>query len=114
MEKSFQNWTRVSADLLGAVFIYVDYTVPVQKIREAFQRMLKASDLWDGNVCILQVTNATDQAMELRALMSAPDASSAWSLRCEVREKLIEFVQKNYPAALPKIRAEISGDDQPV
>jgi len=109
IEKPFQNWTRVTADILGTVFIYVDYTVPVQEIREELYRILKDSKLWDGHVWALQVTDATERTVQLRALMSAPDASSAWNLRCEVREKLIEFIQKNYPEGLPKVRAEIQG-----
>ena len=107
IEKPFQNWTRVTADILGTVFLYVDYTVPVQAIREELHRILKSTDLWDGKAWVLQVTNATDRTVELRALMSAQDAPTAWNLRCEVREKLIEFVQKNYPDGLPKLRAEI-------
>ncbi|MHC4727138.1 MAG: mechanosensitive ion channel family protein [Planctomycetota bacterium] len=106
IEKPFQNWTRVTADILGTVFIYVDYTVPIESIRTELQRILKESDFWDGKVCGLQVTNITDRTVELRALMSAADASTAWNLRCLVREKLIDFVQKNYPDALPKLRTE--------
>jgi len=109
MEKPFQNWTRVSADLLGTVYIYVDYTVPVQALRDELRRILESSDLWDGKVCGLQVTNASERTMELRALMSAADASAAWGLRCEAREKLIEFIRRQYPEALPRVRAEISG-----
>ena len=108
VEKPFQNWTGVSLDILGTVFLYVDYTVPVQSVREEFQRILEGSPLWDRRVSALMVTNSTEKAMELRALMSASDASNAWSLRCEVRERLIDFIQKNYPDALPKVRAEIS------
>ena len=107
IEKPFQNWTRVSADLLGTVFVYADYTIPVKEIREELHRILKGSNKWDGKVWGMQVTNATERTMELRALMSAADASVAWGLRCEVREYLIEFVQKNYPEALPKTRAEL-------
>jgi small-conductance mechanosensitive channel len=106
IEKPFQNWTRVTADILGTVFIYVDHTVPTKAIREELNRILQKSDLWDKKVCVLQVTNTTERTVELRALMSASDASTAWSLRCEVREKLIEFVQKKYPQALPKLRVE--------
>ena len=108
LEKPFQNWTRTSADILGTVFLYVDYTVPVEAVREAFQRILEKSEKWDGRVSVLQVTNTTERTVELRALMSARDASTAWELRCHVREKLIEFLQKNYPHALPRLRAEIS------
>jgi len=107
IEKPFQNWTRVTADILGTVFIYVDYTVPIDSIRKELQRILKKSELWDGKVCVLQVTNTSERTVELRALMSAADASTAWSLRCEVREKLIDFMKKKYPQALPKLRAEL-------
>jgi len=106
IEKPFQNWTRVTADLLGSVFLYVDYTVRIDALREELQRILKESQHWDGKVCVLQVTNTSERTVELRALMSAADASTAWSLRCEVREKLVAFIQKNYPHALPKLRAE--------
>ncbi|MBN2181949.1 MAG: mechanosensitive ion channel [Sedimentisphaerales bacterium] len=107
IEKPFQNWTRVTADILGTVFLYVDYTVPFDSIRKELQRILNNSELWDKKVCVLQVTNSTERSIELRALMSASDASAAWSLRCEVREKLIDFIQKKYPKALPKLRAEM-------
>lgn len=108
IEKPFQNWTRISADILGSVFIYTDYTVPVDAIREQLQKILNASEHWDKKVCVLQVTNASDSTMELRALMSAADASTAWTLRCEVREKLIGFIKTKYPQALPRVRAELN------
>ncbi|MHC4528179.1 MAG: mechanosensitive ion channel family protein, partial [Planctomycetota bacterium] len=106
IEKPFQNWTRVTADILGTVFLYVDYTVPVDAVREQLQKVLNKSEYWDKKVCVLQVTNASDRTVELRALVSAADASLAWSLRCEVREKLIDFIRENYPRALPRLRAE--------
>lgn len=107
IENTFQNWTRISADILGTVFIYTDYSVPVDAVRQQLQNILKESELWDKKVCVLQVTNTTDKTIELRALMSASDASKAWTLRCQVREKLIEFLRDKYPASLPKIRAEL-------
>ncbi len=112
IEKPFQNWTRVSADLLGTVYIYVDYTVPVEAVRAELQKILKDSQLWDGKVCVLQVTNTSEHTLELRALMSTLDASTAWSLRCLVREKLVEFIQKNYPESLPKLRASFQQPPQ--
>jgi small-conductance mechanosensitive channel len=108
IEKPFQNWTRVTADLLGTVFIYVDYTVPVQAVREELHRILQKTDQWDGKAWGLQVTNANERTLELRALVSAKDSSTAWDLRCLVREKLIEFVQNKFPGGLPKVRAELS------
>jgi len=107
LEKPFQNWTRTSADILGTVFIYVDYTIPIDKLREELTRILQSTDLWDGKVNGLQVTNAKEHTLELRALMSAADSPKAWDLRCLVREKLVTFVQEHYPQCLPKFRTEL-------
>ena len=107
IEKPFQNWTRTTADILGTVYIYVDYTVGVDVVRQQLQKILNETQLWDKKVCVLQVTNTTERTMELRALLSAADASTAWSLRCYVREKLIEFIREKYPHVLPKLRAEL-------
>jgi small-conductance mechanosensitive channel len=107
IEKPFQNWTRVSADLLGTVFLYVDYTVSVEAVRKELRSILESLSQWDKKVCAVQVTNATDRTIELRALMSAADAPSLWELRCIVRERLIDFIRKNYPDVLPKLRAEL-------
>lgn len=106
-EKPFQNWTRISADLVATVNLYADYSLPVAPLRQEMSRILWKSPLWDGKVGELQVTNATEHAIEIRALVSAADSSNAWNLRCEVRESLITFIQKNYPDCLPKLRTEI-------
>ncbi|MDD5561673.1 MAG: mechanosensitive ion channel [Candidatus Omnitrophica bacterium] len=108
LEKPFQNWTRTSADLLGTVFIYTDYSVPVKEVRNELTRILENSPKWDKKVNVLQVTNATDKTVELRALMSAGDSPTMWDLRCEVREKLLEFLQQRFPESLPRIRIEMN------
>lgn len=108
LEKPFENWTRTSADLLGTVFIYTDYTVPVKDVRDELTRILQNCPHWDKKVNVLQVTNATDKTVELRALMSAADSPTAWNLRCEVREKLLEFLQQRFPECLPRIRIEMN------
>ena len=107
LEKPFENWTRVSADILGTVFLHLDYTVPVDEIRKRLRTIVDESPHWDGQVCGVQVTDAGAQTIEVRALISASDASKAWDLRCEVREKLIAFVQEKYPDCLPRMRADI-------
>jgi len=112
IEKPFQNWTRRTADLLGTVFVYVDYTVPVEAVRQELRRILETAPLWDKKVWGLQVTNTTDRSVELRALMSAPGGSEAWDLRCYVREKLIEFLQRQYPESLPRNRTEFTSMDR--
>jgi len=109
IEKPFQNWTRKSADLLGTVFLYVDYSAPVEEIRQELHRVLKTTDLWDDQVWGLQVTNASERTLELRALMSATSSPRAWDLRCYVREKLVQFLQERYPECLPKTRADLQG-----
>jgi small-conductance mechanosensitive channel len=108
IENPFQNWTRVSADILGTVFIYTDYTVPVDELRKELTRILEGTDLWDGQTNVLQVTNAKDHTLEIRALMSAVDSPTAWDLRVLVREQLISFLQLKYPGSLPRTRIEMT------
>ena len=107
IENVFQNWTRNTSDLLAYVYIYVDYTVPVEELRQEFRRILESTPLWDRKVCVLQVSDASEHSMQIRALTSAADSSKAWDLRCLVREQLIKFQQEKYPNSLPKARAEI-------
>jgi small-conductance mechanosensitive channel len=107
IEQPFQNWTRTSADILGTVFLYVDYRAPLDAIRDELDRILRSSPSWDGKVKGLQVTNAREHTLEIRALASAANASLAWDLRCEVREKLVEFLQRHHPEGLPRVRAEM-------
>jgi small-conductance mechanosensitive channel len=112
IEHPFQNWTRKTADILGTVFVYVDYTVPVDEVRKQLLRILEASGLWDKKVWNLQVTKSAEQTLELRALMSAPTSGKAWDLRCHVREELVKYLQREYPQSLPRIRAEIRQTDE--
>jgi len=109
IEKPFQNWTYETADLLGSAILHVDYTVPVERLRRKLDEIVHDSKLWDGKVATLQVTDATGSMVEIRALVSARSASLAWDLRCEVREKLIAFLQAEYPHALPRQRVEVAG-----
>jgi small-conductance mechanosensitive channel len=106
IERPFQNWTRDSTDLIGTVMLYVDFTAPVEAIRSKLVEIVQASKLWDGKVVKLQVTDAREASVELRALVSARSAADVFELRCEVREELIAFLQQNYPMALPHARAE--------
>jgi len=107
LEKPFQNWTLQSTDLIGSVLLWVDYTVPVARVRRKLEAIVQASKLWDGKVVNLQVVDSSERAVQLRALVSARTSEQAWDLRCEVREKLIVFLQQEYPDALPKQRAEL-------
>lgn len=110
IEKPFQNWTRETSALIGSVFLYVDYIVPVEPLREKLMEIARASPLWDGRVVVLQVSEAKEHTLELRALVSARSAPASWDLRCEVREKLIAFLQAEYPNALPRTRQEAVGN----
>jgi small-conductance mechanosensitive channel len=107
IEQPFQNWTRSSADILGTVFLYVDYGVPLDALRAELTRILMASRYWDAKVNVLQVTDAKEHTLEIRVVASAADASLAWDLRCEIREKLVGFVQRRYPESLPRFRASL-------
>lgn len=110
IEKPFQNWTRETSALIGSVFIYVDYTAPVDKLREKLNDIVRATALWDGQVAVLQVSDAKDSTIELRALVSARSAPASWDLRCEVREQLITYLKEYHPDALPRSRQLLSAD----
>ena len=110
VERPFQNWTRTTAMLLGSVYLYVDYSVPVDAVRAELRRILESTDMWLGEVCVLQVSDAREHTVELRALADARDSGTAWDLRCLIREKLITFLKDNYPHALPRARVELESD----
>ena len=112
IEKPFQNWTKTSADILGTVFLYTDYNVPFDALREELTRILGSTDLWDGKVNVLQVTDSSARHVEIRALMSAKDSPTAWDLRVYVREKLITFLQQNYPESLAHTRLYLKNMDE--
>lgn len=106
LDHPFENWTRKSADLLGYTYIYTDYTVPVDALRDELKRICEATPLWGGKVCAVQISDSDRHTMQVRALMDARNSSDAWDLRCLVRERLIDFLQKNYPDSLPRYRGE--------
>ncbi len=106
IENPFQNWTRESSALIGTVMIYLDYSVPVSVIRSKVEEIAAASKLWDKRVVAVQVTDFRENVMEIRILVSASNAPKTFDLRCEMREKIIDFVQREYPASLPRVRAE--------
>ena len=111
IEKPFTNWTRTAANLLGTAYVYVDYSVPVEAVREELHRVLQASEWWDGEAWALQVTDLTERTVQLRALMSAANSGDAFNLRCDVRERLTAFLQAEYPDALPTVRARVASAD---
>lgn len=113
VEKPFENWTRISSDLLGYIYLYVDYSFPVEALRAELERVVKLTPLWDKKVCGLQVTDLTDKTMQLRALVSARDASEAFDLRCYLREKLVAFIQQSHAGAFPQARAAFIQADFP-
>jgi hypothetical protein len=109
----FENWTRSGADILGTVFVDVDWTVPVASVRAQLERFVADHPLWDGREATLQVTDATGGNVRLRAVVSAASAPAAWELRCAVREHLVEWVRGQTPAALPRVRAEVAAAPAP-
>jgi len=107
VEKIFQNWTRKSSDLVGTVFLLVDYKTSFNELRTALDNALNATKLWDRKTKGLVITDAKSQAVEIRISVSAANSSDLWDLRCYVREQLINFMQNNHPEYLPKSNIEI-------
>jgi small-conductance mechanosensitive channel len=110
IENPIENWTRSSADILGSSFLYVDYSVPVEELRQELDHVVKADPLWDGKVLGLQGTNLSEKTMELRCLMSSADSSRSFDLRCNVREKMTAYIQQHYPNAFPTTRFSAHAD----
>jgi small-conductance mechanosensitive channel len=104
IENSFQNWSRDSSDILGYAFLYVDYSIPVEDLRQQFERIVRAQPLWDGKALALQVTNLTERTMELRCTISARNSADSHDLRCILREQMTAYIQQHYPDAFPRTR----------
>lgn len=113
IEKPFQNWTRVSAELLGSVFVWADYSLPVERLRSDVKDIVSSCPDWDGRFWNVQVTDANERAMQIRVLATAADSGKAWNLRCEIRERLIALIQRNHKDSLPKLRADVSNGSHP-
>ena len=107
IEKPFQNWTRVSSEILGSVFFYMDYSVPLEEFRKEAKRIIENHPKWDKKFWNVQVTDTTDRSVQVRILATASDSGKAWDMRCDIREQIISFLQKNHPGSLPKVRAEL-------
>ncbi|MFP4377279.1 MAG: mechanosensitive ion channel family protein [Spirochaetales bacterium] len=105
LDNNIQNWTRTSSRLIGSIYLYIDYGFPIQEIREALDRVLKKTDLWDGGVSVVQVTDVTEKSAQVRVLVTAKDSPRLWDLRCLVREQLISYVQQEHPEMMPRFRA---------
>ena len=112
IEKPFQNWTRVSAELLGSVMLWVDYTLPLEPVRARLKQIIESDPLWDGRFWNLQVTDSSERSMQLRVLATTADSSKGWNLRCAIREQLIAYIQDQYPQCLPRLRAEVGAGPQ--
>jgi small-conductance mechanosensitive channel len=110
IEHPFENWTRSSTELLAPVALWTDYDAPLEEIRRELSRICRASPNWDGRVCQLDVVDANERAIQLRALVSASDAGRAWILRCHVREELLRYLCTHHPQSIPRIRADVRGE----
>jgi small-conductance mechanosensitive channel len=109
LEKPFQNWTRTASTISGTIFVWVDYSFPVNAGRKFLKELIETHPLWDKRFWNLQVTDAGERTMSLRILVTAADSSKAWDLRCDVRERFIAFLQREHPTSLPRTRAEVHG-----
>jgi hypothetical protein len=110
LEKPFQNWTRTNSDVIGSIFLYVDYSLPVASLRMIIPELLKGNTNWDGRVWNVQVTNSTERHKELRILISSADSTKNWELKVDLREKLVDYINENYPESFAKIRIQGEGN----
>ncbi len=107
IEKPFQNWTKNSSEILGTIFIYSDFNLPLDKLEEEVSKLCKNSNLWDGRVMCVQITNTNVHGIEIRILVSSSDSSNSFDLKCYIRKNIIEFIQQNFPLCFPKTRIQL-------
>ncbi|MGV3493339.1 MAG: mechanosensitive ion channel family protein [Ramlibacter sp.] len=105
IENPFQNWTRTGSEILGTVFLYLDYATPIEAVRAEAKRIVEAAPEWDRRVFAVQVTEFSERAMQVRVLVSARNSGKAFDLRCRVREELVAFLAREYPQSLPLVRS---------
>jgi hypothetical protein len=108
IEHPFENWTRTTAQLLGTAFLWLDYRVPMDAMRVALQRICDTDPRWDGRVCVVQVTDATETTLQVRLLVSARNSGDLFDLRCAVRERMVAWLRQAHPEALPLQRLELA------
>jgi small-conductance mechanosensitive channel len=104
VENPFENWTRPTSDLLAPVEFALDATVDVDDLREAVTALAERHPLWDRQTNIVQVTGSGPDAVTVRVLLSARNASDAFDLRCDIREGVLRHLREAQPGALPRLR----------
>jgi small-conductance mechanosensitive channel len=109
VETPYQNWTRSETSIIGTVILHLDYDVPVERLRKKAEEIVAADPLWTGETFVVQVTDTLPDCIVVRVLVSASDASTAFDLRCHVREALIQFLRDEYPQSLPQTRVQLTG-----
>jgi small-conductance mechanosensitive channel len=111
MENSFENWTYHEPHIFAPVYLYTDYSADIAALRAEVERSVKGSKWWDGKRCDLLVTEAKEATLQIRVGVSAKNSSDVWDLQCEVREKLVAYLQQKQPGALPKTRVKLQNPE---
>ena len=111
IENPFQNWTHTSSQLLGTTFLWLDFRTPMEDLRAELQRICQSENRWDGRVCVVQATDTDQTTMQMRLLVSASDSGRLFDLRCAVRERMIDYLGRHHPQALPRLRMDLARDD---
>ena len=114
IEKPFQNWTRTTSEILGTIFLYLDYSAPVDDLRKYFEKVVRESDLWDGKVAVMQVTDVTDRTLQIRGLVSSSTSGRAFDLRCMLREKMMQYITENHAYCLPRSRTSFETEGRTI
>lgn len=109
--KPFENWSRGGAQMTGTVLLHLDHSAPVEKMRQRLLEILQECPDWDGRSWSLVVTDTTPSTIVVRALVTARDSDTLWTVRCEVRERLLEWLQAEHAYALPRITTATAPPD---
>lgn len=103
----FESWTRKSDQVLGTVYMDLDWRVPIDEVRAHFRSVVEASPAWDGRSASVLVTDARGGFVTVRFVISAANSDDQWDLRCSVREEMVTWLQREHPDALPVTRVRV-------
>ncbi len=95
IDHPFENWSMTDSKLLRTFFVFVDYRTNVEQVRKRFAELTRSHELFNRHKDPdLIVYELTEESVKLRCTVSAEDSSKAWTLHCDVREGLLEYIQQ--------------------
>ncbi|AGP48578.1 small mechanosensitive ion channel protein MscS [Psychrobacter sp. G] len=97
-----ENWSHTEVHQTCPVFLYIDYGADIDAIRQQFISVVKDNKLWDNKTePEIFVVEVTEKTIQLRGAVSAVGPVEAWTLACEIREQMLDYLYREQKHYLP-------------